>query len=198
MSKNTIFVPIATILMISMLCATLSGCHKQPDTTTAGPAEPSTPTQQTKPTESSVPAANKYQFEMVGALVNAQGEVQEKVTLSVSCNAWTDTDGWANWKVEFNYPENYFIEVLLGRNPNNPERPWYCTSGFCQEKGSKDMQLCWIGIDFKGRMIVDWNDEKDVYLIVSTASDANLTELWADCQGFFDVRPEQWPESGIG
>jgi hypothetical protein len=61
------------------------------------------------------------------------------------------------------------------------------------------MYSAYFGLDYaKGCVIIDFDDEKDVYLIASIDSNADMAALWTHFQGFFDIRPEQWPESGIG
>ena len=195
MTKKLVGVAIATMLMVSMLCAMLSGCHKQPDSTTAGMTQP--PAQQMDIT----PGVKELDWTMQGAWVDANGKAGEKVELKLKGTVSLEQNGESTYRVTFTDPDGKIAYSVLG--VLGSEYSYTCSHAMGTEKGVDSFNLkmysAYIGFDYaKGCVIIDFDDDQDVYLIASIDAKVNLDQLWAYFQRFFDIRPKKWPVGGIG
>lgn len=184
-----------SVLLTCCLLMGIYGCHKQPDTTDT--EEPSTSMQQTDLT----PGTKELEWTMQGAWVDATGKAGEKVELKLKGTVNLLEDGESSYRMTFTDPEEKVAYSVLG--VLGSEYSYTCCHAMGTEKGADSLNMkmysAYFGLDYaKGCVIIDFDDEKDVYLIASIDSNADMAALWAHFQGFFDIRPEQWPQVSFG
>lgn len=135
-------------------------------------------------------------WDMTAALVDAQGQVQEKIELTAKVKAW-EQEGEVCYALNFLYPETIYNSVT-GVVPN-PERgkPYNCCAGTGTETGveGKRGPSLYAAFDLeKGCFIADFDDQKDIYLIAYKDPNAEISILWTFFQDFIQMRPAEFPK----
>lgn len=194
---------IALTMVVLMVCGLLCACRGVKD-----PSNPSTPNAsapaptQTDPVPSSTPddpyILNEI-WEMYGAFVNDKGEVVENVKISARVRTWHDEEtGYDMYELWFDYPENVYHQSAWPSTPNpNSPYPYPIRDGMSGDRTDINAPPVWFYVSFdlaKECFIVDFDDGKDVYLMVSKDPNASIAELWEHFQGFFVLHPGEWPE----
>ena len=146
--------------------------------------------------------SGKFQWDLYGCLVNEKGEVQENAELSMKVITWDIEDGSDEFAVRFYYPaDTIYYDVSGTLLDENSQYTYACRPGFGGEKGSDVVAnyLIYFGLDLENEcIIIDFDDGQDIYLIASTDPDADISALWEHFQGFFELRPDEWPIVSFG
>ena len=136
------------------------------------------------------------QWDMTAAVVDAQGQTLDTMALTAKVKVW-EQEGEVCYALNFLYPENIYNSVT-GTVPKAEQgKPYSCCAGTSVETGEagKRGPTLYIAFDYiKGCFMADFDDNKDVYLIASKDSDAELDALWAYFQDFIQMRPEEFPK----
>ena len=175
------------LILITGLMVGLPGCLSEP--TAPSDTAPSTG-------NSSALLAGTQSWQMQAYLVDQNGAVLEQMELPVSYTAWTEENGTFFCLCKFSYPEGTMSQFSGPLALENAAYPYGCLEGFSQEKGmdagapapfyaSFDPQLC--------AFIIDFDDDQNVYLLAVKDSACSAAQLWQHFQGFFAIRPENFP-----
>lgn len=178
-------------ILLAVCALTLAGCHTQQRPTDKQQTDPMGTQSQTAPSDLMVPA-EKFEWTMYGYLVNSKGEVQETVELSLNGSIQRAENTADSYHIRFVYPQGYSFEAIGTVPTDNMEdyaQPYRITLGCGQKQGSADaeMLLILVAVDVvEERLIVDWNDGVDTYLVASTDNNASAKELMDHFQYFID------------
>ena len=187
--KATALVVIAAMLLM----AVLSGCQTTPapspsTTPTTVPTETTEPTTvpTTVPSESTAPD-NRWSMQAVW--VDRQGNILETTELTAEVMIWTQDDGGTYYSINFSYPAEMGNGASGVIPADEQDGPYYCCSG-----SNNDMVAFYCAFDPDlESFIVDYDDEKDEYLIAYRSDDHTVSELWNHFQDFFNLMPEDFP-----
>ena len=210
--KRSTLVLIALFLVVAWA---VSGCHISEPTVPSTPApQLSVPTSSANQTVPTVPGAEtmpvivKENWDMQAVLVNEKCEVLDTVKITAEVKVWDEPyyDDYHFYDLFFWYPENEYHQARGYVPPNaagdsGNGYTYKLTHGFSGVKGDIDslptgMYACF---DFENKcFIAEFQEKEGVYLIASTDPDADISALWEHFQGFFELRPDEWPTISFG
>ena len=174
----------STVALLLMMLVLLCACGKTSEQT----PEPTTAEELQLPLNTT--------WDMQAVLVDAQGKVLETMELTAKVKAW-EQEGVVCYGLYFHYPETIYNSVS-GTVPKAEQGiPYNCCVGTGSETGTdgKRGPSLYAAVDLeKGCFIADFDDEKDVYLIAYKNPNANVNDLWAYFQDFFQMRPAEFPK----
>lgn len=103
-SFHNFFAIVFTLLFVSAFIFT--GCHYPQASDPTQPTPTLDPQSTTAPNED-VPPVEKLQITLHGALVDANGQIQESVEIPVTGTTWTEPDGSDAYLFSFDYPQDH-------------------------------------------------------------------------------------------